>query len=65
MTVKNYSAFDGNLTASKEVLSDVLCDLYRLINKLDVDDRYRECVQKKADAIYNALDEAGYYNNIK
>lgn len=65
MTVKNYSVYDGNLTASKKVLNDVLCDLYMLINRLDENDNYREVVQKKADAIYKALDDVNYYNDIK
>lgn len=64
MTVKNYSLFDGNLTASKKVLNDILCDLNMLINRLDENDKYREVLQKKADAIYYALDDAGYYDDI-
>lgn len=63
MTVKNYSIFDGNLTASRKVLNDILCDLYMLTDRLDENDAYRNVLKLKTDSIYNELKASGFYDN--
>lgn len=34
------------------------------VKNYSVFDGYKKVLQKKADAIYNALNDAGYYDNI-
>lgn len=66
MTVEKFSVFgDGKISASKDVLNDICCDLFELARYKENDPFCSKGVSKsyldKATIIFDALNEVGYY----